>query len=103
MTDKNLEDAIAEITEALRSARHSVERTNERVTEVLESINDPGYRKAISDEAKLEIARNPGFLDEVEAEIDCRQRTGTLAESFDLDRDAEIVEKSREEKSKGSD
>ncbi len=56
---------LNQITNALRSARESVERSNEKVTETLIHLNDPVQREAIAAEARREIAENPGFLDEV--------------------------------------
>ncbi|WP_152208697.1 hypothetical protein [Marinobacter changyiensis] len=53
------------ITEALRSARESVERTNARVNETLMNLGDPAQRIATAREARREIVENPGFLDEV--------------------------------------
>mgnify|MGYP000309584060 CR=1 FL=1 len=72
MKDKKLEDTLEEMTDALRSTRESVERTNARVEEVIESIHDPEQRREIEDEARAEIAANPGFLDEVEKLTDKR-------------------------------
>lgn len=56
---------LNQATNALRSARESVERSNEKVTETLIHLNDPVQREVIAAEARREIAENPGFLDEV--------------------------------------
>lgn len=63
--EEAIEACLDHIEGAMRSARRAVETTNERVAQVISSLNDANARATFVLEVRQEVNENPGFLDEV--------------------------------------